>query len=242
VLGVVKVLGGMFILRRITAANVAAFHTQAQMHPRVTSLQALLATLRCMWFDFVDVIKMGTRIHLSILQLLIEDGKCGNLLASLDMAARFLLLLCSLVSLACFALPMYVIRPLRHQDARELAVALFVRLIGPGLSLACALVALALFILGWRRMQKWLPRLGMTALFLLALGGAYLSRVNVYEIMFRPLGPPHFESAQAAHIDKDDMVIAVRINGEARAYPIREMAYHHVINDTVGREPIVSTY
>ncbi len=38
------------------------------------------------------------------------------------------------------------------------------------------------------------------------------------------------------------MVLAVQINSESRAYPIREMAYHHVVNDTVGRQPIVSTY
>ncbi len=39
---------------------------------------------------------------------------------------------------------------------------------------------------------------------------------------------------QAAAVDKDDMVLAVQINSESRAYPIREMAYHHVVNDTVS--------
>jgi hypothetical protein len=38
------------------------------------------------------------------------------------------------------------------------------------------------------------------------------------------------------------MVIAVNVQGEARAYPIREMAYHHIVNDVVAGQPIVSTY
>ncbi len=91
-------------------------------------------------------------------------------------------------------------------------------------------------------MPGWLTRLAALAALLLALGGAYFARVNVYELMFHPLGPAQFEAAKDAHVDKDDMVIAVRVNGEARAYPVREMAYHHVVNDTVGEEPIVSTY
>ncbi len=80
------------------------------------------------------------------------------------------------------------------------------------------------------------------ATLLLAMGGAYLTRVNVYELMFHPIGTPQFQAAKDSHIDKDDMVIAVRLNGVSRAYPIREMAYHHVVNDTVAGEPIVSTY
>jgi hypothetical protein len=38
------------------------------------------------------------------------------------------------------------------------------------------------------------------------------------------------------------MILAVRIGAEARAYPIREMAYHHVLNDLVGGVPIAATY
>jgi hypothetical protein len=38
------------------------------------------------------------------------------------------------------------------------------------------------------------------------------------------------------------MVMAVRIGREARAYPIVQMAYHHILNDTVGEVPIAVTY
>ena len=158
------------------------------------------------------------------------------------MLARLFVFVCSLVSIACFAVPMYVIRPFRHQGARELAVALFVKQIGPALSLGCALLGLAIVVLNWRRTSGWLARIAMAFGLLLALGGAYLARVNVYEHMFHHLRTPQFEAARDAHFEKDDMVIAVLVNGEARAYPVREMAYNHVVNDVVGREPIVSTY
>jgi hypothetical protein len=36
--------------------------------------------------------------------------------------------------------------------------------------------------------------------------------------------------------------MVVAINGEAVAYPIRLMGYHHVVEDTVGGTPIVATY
>jgi hypothetical protein len=158
------------------------------------------------------------------------------------MVVRLLLVACSLLSFACFAVPIYVIRPFRHQGAHELAVALFVKQMGPAVSITCAFVVLAIVIFSWQRTRGWAARLGMCAILALALGGAVLSRVNVYEHMFNHLDTPQFAAADQTRLDKDDMVIAVRVNGETRAYPIREMAYHHVVNDTVGHEPIVSTY
>ncbi len=38
------------------------------------------------------------------------------------------------------------------------------------------------------------------------------------------------------------MVMAVHLGGEARAYPIRIVSYHHIVNDVVGGLPIVATY
>jgi hypothetical protein len=158
------------------------------------------------------------------------------------MTARLFIFACSLVSLVCFALPMYVIRPFRHQGATELSVALFVKQIAPWLSEACLVIGLTAAILSWPRIRGWMARSAVIAAILLASAGAYFSRVNVYELMFHPAGSPQFQSIRDAHIDKDDMVIAVRLNGAARAYPVREMAYHHVVNDTLAGEPIVSTY
>jgi hypothetical protein len=43
VLGAVEVLGGVLVFGGVAAADVAAFHAQAEMHPGVAHFQALLA-------------------------------------------------------------------------------------------------------------------------------------------------------------------------------------------------------
>jgi hypothetical protein len=40
----------------------------------------------------------------------------------------------------------------------------------------------------------------------------------------------------------DDMVLGMEANAESAAYPVRQMAYHHLVNDTVGGVPVVATY
>ncbi len=54
---------------------------------------------------------------------------------------------------------------------------------------------------------------------------------------------PLFVPAEAADfLRDDDDVLGFRINGEARAYSIRALSYHHVVNDTIGDTPMVVTY
>jgi hypothetical protein len=148
----------------------------------------------------------------------------------------------TLISLGCFAFPMYVIRPFRHQDPQELAVALAVKQFGPWLSLLCVAGCAVFAGFIWKQSnRRWLRAGAVCTVFISGLG-AYLARVNVYELMFHPIDVPAFETANSARIDADDMVISVRLKREARAYPIREMGYHHIVNDVVGAVPIVATY
>jgi hypothetical protein len=44
VMGLSEVLGGVFVLRGVAAADVTAGLAEPQVHPRVTHLQALLAS------------------------------------------------------------------------------------------------------------------------------------------------------------------------------------------------------
>jgi Protein of unknown function (DUF3179) len=46
----------------------------------------------------------------------------------------------------------------------------------------------------------------------------------------------------AASFDKSKLVIGVVVNGEAKAYPIQLIGYHHQVMDTVGKEPVIITY
>jgi hypothetical protein len=45
VLGAVEVLGGVLVFGGVAAADVAALHTEAEMHPGVAHFQALFAAL-----------------------------------------------------------------------------------------------------------------------------------------------------------------------------------------------------
>jgi hypothetical protein len=149
------------------------------------------------------------------------------------------LLACLGMSLILVIYPIYVIRPFRAQGARELAVALIVSRSRPGLTAISALAAVwaAIAYRGrwWRRILA-----GAGAVFVCAL--AALARVNVYELMFHPDDHPAFAAASDVKLDKDDKLIVVKVRGSARAYPIRTMGYHHVINDIVGGTALAATY
>ena len=153
------------------------------------------------------------------------------------------ILACLAVSLVSVAYPLYVIRPFRAQGARELAVALLVSRFGPLLTAVSALAAVAAAIAYWRTQAPALRRTLVAASAVLVCVLAVLARANVYEqLMFHPLEHPAFAAATDAKLDNDDKLIVVKVNGSARAYPIREMGYHHVVNDVVGGTALVATY
>jgi len=158
-------------------------------------------------------------------------------------AVGFWVLMASLVtSFAGLAYPLYVIRPFRHQGARELAAALLVIQIRPLVEVMCVVLAVAGLACYWGAQRRRLRRI-LAAVGALAVGAfASLSQVNVYELMFHPDTDPLFAVAQQIKVDPDDKVLAVKLGGSARAYPIRTMGYHHIINDVVGHVPIVATY
>lgn len=53
---------------------------------------------------------------------------------------------------------------------------------------------------------------------------------------------PRFKPVTAGDLADDERVIGVLLGGEARAYPLRLMTYHHVANDVVAGQPIAVTY
>ncbi|MBB5338893.1 DUF3179 domain-containing (seleno)protein [Tunturiibacter gelidoferens] len=148
---------------------------------------------------------------------------------------------CTIISAACVAIPLFVIRPFRPQGARELEIALAVRHAGPWLAGLCAMVILLLVFPLWKSARVG-ARIALVCLLLLTFASAAFTHVNIFEKMFHPYDSPSFESAYEAKVDSNDKVLAVRVGQEARAYPIRTMGYHHIVNDTVGGVPIAVTY
>jgi uncharacterized membrane protein YdcZ (DUF606 family) len=154
----------------------------------------------------------------------------------------WLALLLTLIPFFCLAVPLYVIRPFRPQAYSQLAAALTIRNLAPWVSAIAVVIVGALAARVWARSKRILPRLAVATLCLLVIAGAALTTVNLFEVMFHPYPSPEFTNAGSAQVDSDDKVLAVRIGGEARAYPIRTMGYHHIVNDVVGGAPIAVTY
>jgi hypothetical protein len=50
------------------------------------------------------------------------------------------------------------------------------------------------------------------------------------------------KNASESQVDTGRVALCVAINGEAKAYPIQYMAYHHQVQDSVGRQPVMVTY
>ena len=111
----------------------------------------------------------------------------------------------------------------------------------PIVSLLCALVSFLLIAILWRGSNKW--RKAVLSLAAIAVTfSAVMSRLNYFEWMFHPVDSAKFEAESSSKLGADEMILAVRYGADARAYPIREMAYHHVLNDVVGGVPIAVTY
>ena len=60
---------------------------------------------------------------------------------------------------------------------------------------------------------------------------------------FVPLDNPSFiTSAEATYLSDDDLILGLYWKGASKAYPIRMLRFHHIINDKVNGKPILITY
>ena len=56
------------------------------------------------------------------------------------------------------------------------------------------------------------------------------------------MSPKYISARKASFLRNDDQVIGVIINGEARAYPLRIMSWHELVNDKIGDLPILVSW
>ncbi|MFZ1168556.1 MAG: DUF3179 domain-containing (seleno)protein [Candidatus Sulfotelmatobacter sp.] len=149
--------------------------------------------------------------------------------------------LCAIAAIGLFFIPAFIIRPFRYQAPRALFVAMALRQRAP---LGTLIAGVACFVLAfglWRTAGRWRRGLLVLALLLVTFS-AVMSRENYFEWMFHPIAGPQFLAQSESKLDPKEMIMAVRFASDARAYPISEMAYHHVLNDVVGGVPIAVTY
>jgi len=103
--------------------------------------------------------------------------------------------------------------------------------------LFAAMIFFGLFKSQWKR--KWL------LFFPIAVVAIVIYMANfkmAADAMFKQPKQLLLVNAASNKVDSNRLVLGVSINGEAKAYPIRFLGYHHHIQDTVGGKPIMVTY
>lgn len=149
----------------------------------------------------------------------------------------------ALVTVGIVFMPVFLIRPFVPQTPGSIAIAFTLRRWSPLVTLVALVIAIGLVVRFWIERPRFRAKLGSILLLFPIFLFAWLARQNHFEWMFAPIRDPRFVRAGSAEFVKPaDMVLAVRINGEAAAYPVPQLAYHHLVNDEVGRVPIVATY
>lgn len=139
--------------------------------------------------------------------------------------------------------PIWLIQPFAAQTRRAVEVSYILRSWSPLFTLAAAGLAIGLAFYIWTNTKRWFGKLLLIVPLFVILAFTWLARQNHFEWMFNPLGQPAYAKiSDVDFVTDDDMVLAVAINGESAAYPVRQMAYHHVVQDVVGGMPITATY
>ncbi|MDB5281333.1 MAG: hypothetical protein JWO06_408 [Bacteroidota bacterium] len=140
-------------------------------------------------------------------------------------------------------LKVYFIMPFpgsQHENHVELAYNInrliwLSRIVGGGLFLLAAFAIL--------QGTSILKKLGVIVLISFSAGIIYLTNfVMLADKMFYQPETKVLKTLNENKVDDGRSVIAVQLNGEAKAYPIYIMGYHHQVRDTVGGEPVMVTY
>ena len=100
-----------------------------------------------------------------------------------------------------------------------------------------AILLIGFFKARWKR--KWTLAIPLLIL------GAVIYMANFYmaaDAMFEQPKKLLMATAALNKVDSSRLVIGVKNNGEAKAYPIRFLGYHHQVQDTVGGKSLLITY
>ena len=153
------------------------------------------------------------------------------------------LVIITFATLAIVLLPVWIIQPFSPQTQRGLEMSYVMRHWSPVLTLIAAMAALILVVWLWRNSRRWWRKALMIILLVPILAATWLARQNHFEWMFNPLpNPVYAKTSDAGFVADSDIVMAIEIKEEAAAYPIRLIAYHHIVQDMVGDTPVVATY
>jgi hypothetical protein len=164
-------------------------------------------------------------------------GKFGN------KTAWLILLLLTAGTVAMVFTPVWLIKPFSPQTARAIEISYLLRSWSPVLTIVLAVAAIGLAVFIWKNARRWYRTIPLMVPLLIIFVFTWFARQNHFEWMFAPLESARFARvAETDFIADDEMVLSVSIGDDAAAFPVRWMAYHHVVQDVVGGTPITATY
>lgn len=158
-------------------------------------------------------------------------------------AATSLVVALALIAPVLALAPELLLNPSSAQTAGDVALAFRLRQLRSPATLLMVAAGLMLTIRSWKTHSATRSRWVSVIPLLVLAASAVLARVNLVERLFAPVDEPSFGVAtQVEHVAADDMVLGVQVGQQFRAYPVRMLAYHHLVNDELAGEPYVATY
>jgi hypothetical protein len=158
-------------------------------------------------------------------------------------SAWFILLVMAAAVVAIVFTPVYFIKPFSAQTETQVEISYLLKSWSPILTVIFALAAIGLAVFIWKNSKRWFGKVALIIPLLIIFVFTCFARQNHFEWMFNPLNQAKFAKvSETDFVADDEMVLAVKINDDAVAFPVRQMAYHHIAQDVVGGTPITATY
>jgi hypothetical protein len=149
----------------------------------------------------------------------------------------------TVIAFAAVLVPALLIQPFKLQTAGRLNISYSLRHWSPIITVVALSLAVLIAASLWKQTHRWWRKGLLLLPFIPLLVATWFARQNHFEWMFKPLPNASFAKANdAGFVSDGDMVLAVELNGDAAAYPVRQIAYHHVVQDMIGGIPVLVTY
>jgi Protein of unknown function (DUF3179) len=147
------------------------------------------------------------------------------------------------IAIAAVFIPAYLIQPFKTQSKFSVQLSYYVRTYAPWVMAALFLLLMIVIIRHWKIANGAMRKTVLLIILFIVGLATWLACQNYYEWMFRPLPNPRFVRAEkATFLGQKDMVLTLAVHGDFAAYPVRLLAYHHLVHDSVGGKPIIATY
>ena len=147
-------------------------------------------------------------------------------------------------SVAFAVMPSYLVSPFRSQTQYDMELSHTLSDWAPTIVVINLLIGVILALMIWRRKDARLRNKVVLVIAVVVLAfAAYITRAYLGEGMFTPLPEVvRVTASEATHVLPEDLVLGVKHEGEAAAYPFPIIGYHHIVNDRLAGEPYVVTY